>query len=34
MERNKTTEMTLEPGTFESTKHILRPNLTPEEIEQ
>jgi predicted nucleic acid-binding Zn-ribbon protein len=34
MEKNKTTELTLEPPSFESTKQILRPNLTPAEIEQ
>jgi len=34
MEKNKTTEMTIEPGGFISTKAILRPNLTPEEWEQ
>jgi predicted nucleic acid-binding Zn-ribbon protein len=34
LEKNKTTEMTIEPGGFESTKRILRPNLTPEEWEQ
>jgi peptidoglycan hydrolase CwlO-like protein len=34
MEKDKTTEMTIEPGGFISTKAILRPNLSPDEIEQ
>ncbi|HEX4139025.1 MAG TPA: hypothetical protein VHY09_01665, partial [Candidatus Methylacidiphilales bacterium] len=34
MKKNETTEITLEPTGFESTKQILRPNLSPEEIEQ
>lgn len=34
MKRNETTEITLEPGGYESTKQILRPNLSPDEIEQ
>jgi hypothetical protein len=34
MRKNETTELTLEPGSFESTKQILRPNLSPDEIEQ
>ena len=32
--RNKTVELMIEPGGFESTKAILRPNLSPDEIEQ
>jgi predicted nucleic acid-binding Zn-ribbon protein len=34
MRKNETTEITFEPGGYESTKQILRPNLSPEEIEQ
>jgi septal ring factor EnvC (AmiA/AmiB activator) len=34
MKKNETTEITIEPGSFESTKEILRPNLSPDEIEQ
>jgi hypothetical protein len=34
MRKNRTTEIILEPGAFESTKQILRPNLSPDEIEQ
>jgi len=34
MQKNETTEITLEPSSFESTKQILRPNLPPDEIEQ
>jgi peptidoglycan hydrolase CwlO-like protein len=34
MERDKRTETMIEPGSFVSTKAILRPNLSPDEIEQ
>jgi hypothetical protein len=34
MKKNETSEVTLEPGGFLSTKAILRPNLPPDEIEQ
>ncbi len=34
MKKNETSELTIEPGGFESTKAILRPNLSPDEIEQ
>jgi hypothetical protein len=34
VDRDRMTEVTIEPGAFESTKAILRPNLPPDEIEQ
>ena len=34
MKKDETTEITFEPGGYESTKQILRPNLSPDEIEQ
>ena len=34
MKKNETTEVTLEPGGYESTKQILRPSLSPDEVEQ
>ena len=34
MKKDEITELTLEPGGYESTKQILRPNLSPDEIEQ
>jgi hypothetical protein len=34
LEKNHTTVIIIPPGSFESTKQILRPNLSPEEIEQ
>jgi predicted nuclease with TOPRIM domain len=34
MKKNETTEVTIEPGSYESTKQILRPNLSPDEVEQ
>jgi len=34
LKKNETTEITLEPGGYESAKQILRPNLTPDEVEQ
>ena len=34
LKKNETTEVTLEPGGYESAKQILRPNLTPDEVEQ
>jgi len=34
LKKNETTEITLEPGSYESAKQILRPNLTPDEVEQ
>jgi hypothetical protein len=34
LEKNKTTVVTIPPGSYESAKQILRPNLTPDEVEQ
>jgi predicted nucleic acid-binding Zn-ribbon protein len=34
MEKDKTTLVTIPPGSYESTKQILRPTLSPDEVEQ
>jgi hypothetical protein len=34
LRKNETTEVTFEPGSYESAKQVLRPNLSPDEVEQ